>query len=286
MNQNDQIARTCVCCTGEQIEKSPAVLMPFVSSRAMGLFPIKIDSSWGIRDLQEGMAYFLCHSAFCSKCHHLFMDYRFSEHEMNSLYAGYMNEDYVRERIKFEPLFRPRREEFPELLESRESFIKSHMAVPSTILDWGGDSGERTPFLKTANKVFIVDISNNSVKAPAISITREGALKASPDLIVCSHVLEHIPYPRDFLSEVSDYISGESALFIEVPMEKIMRGDFRKFPPQVSKKTWHEHINFFSKDSLNKLLEELGYVVCDLREFEYRPDCFVLQALAKKKSSL
>ena len=75
-----------------------------------------------------------------------------------------------------------------------------------------------------------------------------------------------MPYPAEVLSSVSKSMSKQSVLYIETPCELIMRSDdplkFQK------KKHWHEHINFFSKNSLLNLIDRGGLKLLALREIE------------------
>ena len=68
------------------------------------------------------------------------------------------------------------------------------------------------------------------------------------DLIVMSHVLEHVSNPKAFLSSASKWLSLKGVLFIEVPCRDYMH-----------KKIDEPHLLFFDKHSLVKLLENAGY---------------------------
>src|SRR5690606_7559470 len=84
-----ELADACICCGAQDLASSPAVLMPFVASRALGQEPVEITPEWGLRDLRPGTAYTLCHSLQCHACGALFLDYRFTPAQMAALYAGY-----------------------------------------------------------------------------------------------------------------------------------------------------------------------------------------------------
>ena len=82
---------------------SPAILMPFIAARTFGWHSVVIDDSWGLKTIKNGMAYSICNSLACRECNHLFLDIRFSDSEMSSLYQDYRGQDYVRLRDSFEP---------------------------------------------------------------------------------------------------------------------------------------------------------------------------------------
>ena len=43
------------------------------------------------------------------------------------------------------------------------------------------------------------------------------------DLIICSQVLEHIPYPHTILQDIVSAMSDATILYLEVPYEEVMR---------------------------------------------------------------
>ncbi len=127
---------------------------------------------------------------------------------------------------------------------------------PVSILDWGGGDGKNTPFRNQCSILDIYDISNIAVISGARSVTHQVATASKYDLIVCSNVLEHVPYPSDLLRDIKQSMHAGSLLYIEVPYEELVRvhgSDVLQY-----KKHWHEHINFFSPSSLKRLLNNCG----------------------------
>ncbi len=98
-----EIASRCICCDGDRLHKSPAILMPFVAKRVFDWEPVEITSDWGMKTLRVGMAYPLCNSLQCRDCGALFLDIRFSDAEMARLYSGYRDAEYTALRERFEP---------------------------------------------------------------------------------------------------------------------------------------------------------------------------------------
>src|SRR6516164_9174099 len=64
----ERIASRCICCNSRDLQKSPAILMPFVAKRVFDWEPVEITDEWGLRDIQRGMAYPLCNSMRCGTC--------------------------------------------------------------------------------------------------------------------------------------------------------------------------------------------------------------------------
>ena len=57
MTDRPFIAEVCICCESPRLQKSPAVLMPFLGERIFGWRPVRITDDWGMRTLETGMAY-------------------------------------------------------------------------------------------------------------------------------------------------------------------------------------------------------------------------------------
>jgi hypothetical protein len=257
-----RLAQACVCCGSNDLQRSPAILMPFVAQRALGLTPVRIGADWGLRDIPSGWAHALCNSLCCAQCGHLFLDIRFSEEEMARLYADYRGVDYARDREAWEPGYAQRNTALmagATYLEETERFLAAQLPLNPEglkVLDWGGDTGRNTPMKAQAREIHILDLSGRQPDPPARTVSLNEAQAQHYDLVVCSNVLEHIPYPLDLLHQISRCLHEHSRLYLEVPLEELMRG------PQdqrlTRKRHWHEHINFFSESSLRALIDAAG----------------------------
>lgn len=257
----------CICCGSPNLESSPAIWMPFVSHRAMGLPPLSIDSSTGLTNIAYGVSYALCKSLMCRLCGHLFADYRFSDREMANLYADYRGSSYTSLRESYEPGYSLRNKLLSDgvpYIKDVEKFLATFLpATDIKVLDWGGDTGTNTPFKERRALLHIFDPSDKSAAQPgAVSFSTVPTERVDYDLIVLSNVLEHIPFPSETLNEIARFMSAASILYVEVPLEalQLSAGD----PPYcgASKKShWHEHINFFTPQSMEHLLNRCGFTV-------------------------
>lgn len=82
-----------------------------------------------------------------------------------------------------------------------------------------------------------------------------GQLQERPALVVCRHVLEHIPQPLGFLQSIAEGLAGfpDTSVFFEVP-------DTRWIVEQ--RAFWdfcYEHCNYFDADSLATALQRSGF---------------------------
>lgn len=259
-----RIASHCICCGGGALASSPAVLMPFVAHRTFGWEPVVIDESWGLSTIRSGHAYSVCRSLACETCGTLFLDIRFSPDELANLYRDYRGEAYTRLRERYEPGYTARNAQLNAgvgYLGAVERFLAPLLAGPVRLLDWGGDTGENTPFKRQAQVFDIFDISDKAVMAGARRVTREQAEAGDYSLVVCSNVLEHVPFPLDLLMEIRPSLSADTVLYIEVPFEALMHGSMDARARGLQKRHWHEHVNFFTEAGLRRLVGQAGLEV-------------------------
>ncbi|MBI4283919.1 MAG: methyltransferase domain-containing protein [Chloroflexi bacterium] len=88
----------------------------------------------------------------------------------------------------------------------------------------------------------------------------ETILETPPDLIVCRHVLEHIHEPRAVLQKLLD-VAAEDALFLfEVPSLEALVQRLR------FDQIFHQHLQYFTLVSFQRLLAEIGAVSSGYRE--------------------
>ena len=88
------------------------------------------------------------------------------------------------------------------------------------------------------------------------------------DVIVASHVLEHVPQPRFFLSALCGSLSGRGALLIEVPNEDSATvGNWIQ-----SGERGRMHLFFFTPRTLRDIIEAAGGRVVHLATFGARKD--------------
>jgi SAM-dependent methyltransferase len=244
--------------------RSPAIMMPFVAKRVFDHEPVEITQAWGLRDLQPGMAYTLCNTLECEDCGVLFLDYRFSDHEMSLLYKDYRGDEYNALRARFEPAYNATALHYEgraAYVEDVERILAPYLPARPRVLDWGGDSGVNSPFRFSAALLHVYDISGVETCAEATPVTPEVCLQQHYDLVNCSQVLEHVPHPANLLRQIADTLRKETILYLEVPLEEIFRSGGNGSPRFAMKRHWHEHINFFSPSSLQSLARTCGLEV-------------------------
>lgn len=265
MVSREFVATSCICCGGTNLQGTPAVLMPFVAFRVFRHEPVEITAEWGMRDLKEGWSYTLCRTLECLDCGAVFLDYRFTDEQMSALYAGYRDEAYVRDRVRFEPgyagLVESVYSERHAYLDEVEKWLIQFVPANPKVLDFGGSDGMNSPLLGIASAVEVHDISGVELV--------QGASRANPatfgnvhyDLVSCVQTLEHVAYPLETLQQLLPALDDASLLYVEVPYEDLMVKELPFGEAGVQKKHWHEHINFYSRESMLALLKRAGLEV-------------------------
>ena len=200
----------CIICESETVQIQFGELASFISHR------IGVPASEGF-------------TIQCHQCGFRYSNVRFTDAQAQAIYGDYRTDTYFQEREQFEPgfianyghHFKPRNG-----TDKVEAFIRTHKE-PITVLDIGGGNGENTPFRDQAT---IVDIGD----------TIEGRY----DLVVMSHVLEHVGSPRDFVDLACNHLTEDGLIYTETPIEP-------------AHSVWHEHCQVFSEQSLRMLLDPM-----------------------------
>jgi SAM-dependent methyltransferase len=132
------------------------------------------------------------------------------------------------------------------------------------ILDFGGGDGRLvTPFADEGHQCFVLDYSPTVVP----QVTRRGATlddlaeHEQFDLIVCSHVMEHLADPLQSLIRLGSHLVEGGVIYVEVPMEI-----WRKAPLHEEPVT---HVNFFNVGSTRTLLQRAGLQPIEVRLEDY-----------------
>lgn len=171
---------------------------------------------------------------------------------------------------------------FDSAVRDRYPAIKkvwAEMRQAGKVLDYGCGNGVLTYWLWSNGfgKEFMgVDVSQTGVNNAQKSFAREGlnfatidALNGlaphSFDVVVSSHVLEHIDQPEIALASIAEKAEW---LVLEVPLEKCvwpeliarLKGKSRKENPL-------GHVNFWDKATFNQFLKKSGLLV--IRDYQY-----------------
>lgn len=140
--------------------------------------------------------------------------------------------------------------------------IKPHLAYKNpVVLDFGCGKGGLLQWLKRQHnwKLFGVEASQacrqyikNFHKFPVYSSLSE--VKKNADVIILSHVLEHLFYPEKILNELGRICHDKTIVYVEVPMAE----DYLNTPVKWQQ-LYFEHINHFGPGTLHRLLSSCSF---------------------------
>ena len=180
-----------------------------------------------------------------------------------------------------------------------ESIIKFAAADEnSNVLDYGCNTGRHASFVKESygcnvmgadiNTAAIAACKKKGIPAEMISPIFFEKYKSSFDIIINSHVLEHVDDPKNFLVKLRGLLKEDGIFVITIPQERI-RGDITI--PQILYfllrfKFENPHKHKFSKNELYSLLEEAGFVPQDYIFCNFLPPFLTKHLIYLKSRSL
>ena len=112
-------------------------------------------------------------------------------------------------------------------------FLPLRQYLKGDVLDLGCGIGEISNYVETQKRYFGVDINpycveylqNKGLWAKLGSVYQIPSDTASVDVVVLSHVLEHLESPDKAISEISRVLRSSGTLIVIVPMRRGYRGD-------------------------------------------------------------
>jgi SAM-dependent methyltransferase len=156
---------------------------------------------------------------------------------------------------------------------SVETLLQHHRIRPHTLLELGSGTGaviRECQKRGLADEYFAVDASEEAIawardRSPGIEcvvadITDPAAtLPKAVDVVVLSHVLEHLENPREFLASLRERMQF-TWLIAEVPLEDLLASRLKNLIRDRTKNT-AGHVQFFTQKSFLELLARAGFEV-------------------------
>lgn len=256
----------CVICDGALRILKKALVAPFLAKRIWSRKP------------------FCVSLVQCRSCGFIFYNPRLDNADLQKLYANYRSDEYRAMRHATEPWYTRK---FNADLASSQSYVtrrarlapilKEHLGDRkiARILDHGGDHGDLVVGLVEGAEAYVYDISGVDPAPGVIAVKDPQSCKA--DLIINSNVLEHIGFPRNLVEDIFRAAPEGGLVFLEVPCEfatgpsRILRRVAQilimaGYRPSLAKHVlqpgafymMHEHINFYTEQSLVELVRQSG----------------------------
>lgn len=276
----------CPCCLSAKADRYPAVVAPFIGEYALrGAAP----EVWLIECPDCSHRYFDMRFD-ADEAQRLYSKYRSEEYFLARNKHEFWYSRAINDNIGGDQ----------RNIDARKAYLQDFLSdqfgrdsLPS-ILDYGGDSGQFIPD-GIARKKFVFEVSNATPRPEVTKIGSDSELRqlAPFPLIMLCHVLEHLAEPAETIAQVRELLAFDNAwLLVEVPYERYTLRH-RRMAPLVVKRLihhsriartlneiytlyfrtrWktippfglprlHEHINFYSPESLSRLLVRAGFDV-------------------------
>jgi len=145
----------------------------------------------------------------------------------------------------------------------------------NSIIDIGGNDLTTAKLLKGyASQISVVDpvCSENDgeiidgINVIGRKIEQINLKELHPDVIVCRHTIEHIENPQNFISQLFDQCKSDCTYVFELP-------DFDcLLESQRLDAIFHQHLNYFTLDTVTNLIIECGGKVID-HQYDFQGSC-------------
>jgi hypothetical protein len=259
----------CVICDGAIRQLKRALVAPFLALRIWNRTPFCVDL------------------VQCEACGFMFYNPRLDDSDLRRLYSNYRGKEYQQMRHASEAWYTSG---FNTDLASPASYtVRRAKLAPilrqhagdrkiSRVLDYGGDRGDLVVGLLDGVESFVYDISGVPAAAGVTATQDPAGCKA--DLIINSNVLEHVGFPRLMVSEMIQAAPEGGLVYLEVPCEtpfgftrisrrlaqigvmSITRPSLARFIIRpATLYMMHEHINYYTEQSLATLMRSCGGAV-------------------------
>jgi len=139
-----------------------------------------------------------------------------------------------------------------------ENYLQKNRLKVEDILEIGPGTGifaKKWISKYPGNKYYAVETDTScypSLENIGVNITKSSEVKdlgKQFDLVIMSHVLEHVSSPREFISQSTKFLKNDGTVFIEVPCN-----DWQHKPED------EPHLLFFHKKPMQQFMESLGFI--------------------------
>lgn len=206
------------------------------------------------------------HIKICPNCKLIITGNPFSEEQLNNRYKNFSKFEFDAETYVFDVS-----EEYKKRCWRQKHFIEENIPDLRSVFEIGASSGYNLSLYTESAQVLGIEPSRTNCEGAKkhynvdmfCGVFEEYYLqhynktnKDNYDLLFLSHTLEHIVNPYSFLKKCIQVASPEY-FFIEVPTFDI------KFINEPYGMFCEEHVNYFTLESLENLMEKLGFSLVD-----------------------
>lgn len=214
---------------------------------------------------------------YCNECDLGLLDDSMTEEELKAYYQESYREDYkpnLKDETSPEDLFNT----YVNFQHDRLRLITPYLDKTKRLLEIGCSAGMFLYHVKDKLKEVVgIDFDINATRyASSIcecevyteELGNTPLEENSFDIICAFQVLEHVKLPFNFLSQIKKYLKNDGVLYIEVPNLHDVLVSTYNLPHHYQFFFHSAHLYYFSKRSLTKLFNKVGFV----GEFFYTQD--------------
>jgi Methyltransferase domain len=244
----------------------------------------------------------------CDPCDFVWYAERYDDATLAAIYSEYRDDGYVRTRRRWEPWYRASVNNAydpgsPQIV-GRTAFMTQVLGATldiqrlRSIADYGGDMGQFFPPEYPGPK-FVIEVSGKPLLPGVTGVESLRELPEPPNLVICAHLLEHLPDPGAVVREIAEALPDDGYLYVEVPLDRpavhgwhattryrsylarlasvrpaFVAADFAtgvarnlgRAIPRLGAVKESEHINYYSARSMRVLIEQAGFRVAHVVE--------------------
>jgi len=226
-----------------------------------------------------------CPVVICKNCGLIQQNPRMTQESYNYFYDIEYRKLYLGENIPTDNFFRFQYDRGKKIYEYLEKNLRINLSNLKIFEVGAGAGGILQYFKEKGNAVFRIDLDYQYITFGQEKYNlnlRVGTLDNItiswiPDIVIYSHVLEHLLNPLKEMKKLRQIIRGHSYVYVEVPGLKFMRrycgGDFLYW-------IQNAHIYYFTLRTLKNLMKKSGY------KFIYGEEVTNIYSIFKKSPNL
>jgi SAM-dependent methyltransferase len=200
----------------------------------------------------------------CNDCGMVYVGEYLTDQDLAHYYSTMWTYEYAESDYDYPEAHRKRSDQQFEFISKFNSRFGSVLDVGCSLgytLSLFKKTGSQVLGIEPSAKLKAIALEKYGVDILTDFITRDFTLPDKFDLVILSHVAEHLKFPTEMLAGISNILNHDAFLYVEVPnIETFDERDLFQFS--------FEHINYFSHGSLANLLHAAGFEEVDHITFE------------------
>jgi ubiquinone/menaquinone biosynthesis C-methylase UbiE len=165
--------------------------------------------------------------------------------------------------------------------------LQTENLLQGNVLDFSPSRSLYRKFKKTSGiKYFPSDYSNEFISDHRLDITAINLPDNSFDLIICYHILEHIPDDRKSMTELFRVLKPGGNIFIQTPFKEGEIYEDTSISTEAERKKHFgqaDHVRIYSAEGLQERLKQAGFSVSIL---QFKENVFNKSGFSEKETAI